>query len=285
MPVPENLKDQVLGRSDKELLGIVDKPADWMPEVVTVAREELMKRNVDVETPRVKAREFQFRKNTKLTKFLESGLILSICLAVLAIIFDLLYSSSLDGHMTGTAHAFRMEILLLGIAQIIWFPVMAVSFLGWVNLANKNVRSLGAEGLAFQPNVAIACFFMPILNLWQPQQMMGELWKASQNPKFWRKIEGPFFLNLWWPLWIFNALAALFAWSQNKAVMHDMQVLPRFGLPIDFMRELQTLYYIYIFMHLIEAGFFYCTLKLISEISQRQILKHEQAEPEPASAD
>jgi hypothetical protein len=75
---------------------------------------------------------------------------------------------------------------LAGIVVIVWF---------W--RAYKNLRSMGraSRGTGW----AIACWIVPILNLFRPYQMMKEL--ARESPRV-RGNEGAAATGLWWMLYV-----------------------------------------------------------------------------------
>lgn len=87
---------------------------------------------------------------------------------------------------------------LINIAQLLLSAGIGIGFLTWINQANKNVRSLGAENLRFTPDWAVGWWFVPVLFLVRPLQIMTEIWKASHNPQSWESERSDSRIGWWW---------------------------------------------------------------------------------------
>ncbi len=74
------------------------------------------------------------------------------------------------------------QALIGGLYLLVWL-VIAVVFLRWTYLSNRNVRALGADGLEFTPGWAVGWYLIPIANLWKPHQALKEIFRAS-HPDF-----------------------------------------------------------------------------------------------------
>lgn len=59
--------------------------------------------------------------------------------------------------------------------------VTAVLVLRWFYRANKNLHARSVPGLDFTPGWAVGWFFVPVINLWKPYQVMRELFWASSD--------------------------------------------------------------------------------------------------------
>ena len=98
-----------------------------------------------------------------------------------------------------------IRIILMGVAL-----VTAVFFLTWIYRAHKNLKALGAADLSYSPGWAVGGFFVPILNIVRPYQVISEIWKASahrarrsRGPS-WIYESTPIFVTAWWGLWLFS---------------------------------------------------------------------------------
>jgi hypothetical protein len=98
-----------------------------------------------------------------------------------------------------------IRIVLMGVALL-----SALFFLIWIYRAHKNLRALGATDLSYSPAWAVGGFFVPILNIVRPYQVMSEIWKASayrarrsRGPS-WIYESTPIFVTAWWGLWLFS---------------------------------------------------------------------------------
>jgi len=95
----------------------------------------------------------------------------------------------------------------IGIVQLVLYLAQAIVILGWIRLANKNARALGARDMEFTPGWAIGWYFIPIANLWKPYQAMLEIWRASSGSPDWKSAGTSGTLQGWWAAWLVaNAL-------------------------------------------------------------------------------
>lgn len=101
----------------------------------------------------------------------------------------------------------------LAIAVVALLGALAFTFSLFTHRASRNLLPLKAEGQRFSPEWAVACFFIPVINLWRPFQVYVELFRASgpyrlgENPEAWKRSPpsaGP--VLLWW-MSILGALA------------------------------------------------------------------------------
>jgi hypothetical protein len=105
----------------------------------------------------------------------------------------------------------------MGIIQTVSRLVGAFVFLSWFHAAHKNLGSSGLERLTYSPASAIYGFFIPILSLFRPYQVMAEVSRGStylsgeSGAATWRSApEGPV-VGLWWGLYLAAQIAGLFA--------------------------------------------------------------------------
>jgi hypothetical protein len=82
----------------------------------------------------------------------------------------------------------------------------------WMYQAHRNLRALGHTQLDSKPIWVIVCWFVPIMNLFCPYQVMREIWMRSAppgtpaNPRTSATL-----LNCWWGAWI--AAIGLASWG------------------------------------------------------------------------
>jgi hypothetical protein len=82
--------------------------------------------------------------------------------------------------------------------------VGGVAFFAWLHRAESNLPALGAE--PGSPTMAVAYFFIPILNLWMPFSVVSKLWLTSDpapgadRPKAAGAAgaQTPHFVLAWW---------------------------------------------------------------------------------------
>jgi hypothetical protein len=107
---------------------------------------------------------------------------------------------------------------MLGLLQLGWQLVTIVTFLMWFHRVHRNLPSLGARYLKYSPGWAVGSFFVPILNLFRPYQIMVEVWENSQ-------LESPSSsspVGWWWAFWIAMNIVGQFSF-RIMALAEDLQ--------------------------------------------------------------
>ena len=89
------------------------------------------------------------------------------------------------------------------------FLISGILSLVFIYQANRNARRLGAD-LDTSAAWAVGSFFVPFVNLWVPYQALKEIWQASEDPKNWRRMDGPGILPIWFSLHVISAIASWF---------------------------------------------------------------------------
>jgi len=86
----------------------------------------------------------------------------------------------------------------------------SIAFLMWIHRVHRNLPSLGATDLRFTPGWAVGWFFVPIMNLFRPCQVMREVWRESDSaalaPDPWSGNPSPptgsSLVGWWWALYL-----------------------------------------------------------------------------------
>ena len=83
-----------------------------------------------------------------------------------------------------------------------------VGFCVWIHRVYRNLPALGAAQLRFSPRWAVGGWFVPVLNLWRPYQVMREIWQ--------RTLAQPTgLLRWWWAAWLVSNLVSDVALRSN----------------------------------------------------------------------
>ena len=116
---------------------------------------------------------------------------------------------------------------LVGLAQVAAMILAAFFFIRWFHLAHSNLSCLADEPSSYASRWAIWGFFVPILNLIRPQQLMREIWTITsgrwqQQPSRVVGLTRPSDqVNLWWGLFLVTNLIAnavgRVSWSATTA--------------------------------------------------------------------
>lgn len=134
---------------------------------------------------------------------------LSILIAVN--VFDII-NSALDlavfgryfGLSVESAHGLQSTArnTVIGLSWLaIAFPGSVITVSVWVYRAYRNMPALGYVRPATSPAMAVAWFFIPIANLWQPLRVMREIAGATLQ----RNVDG--LVGVWWACWLAGAVA------------------------------------------------------------------------------
>jgi hypothetical protein len=139
-----------------------------------------------------------------LTTLLQRLLWLSVIIACIALVDDVVEFAQVQfGQLSPDQVANNDPIqVIVGLLQSGLGIVTGIAFLKWIYRAYKNIKGFGAEGLRFSPGWAVGYYFIPILSLIRPVQVMGEIWRASDGPTNWRQKPGSWLIAGWWTLFL-----------------------------------------------------------------------------------
>jgi hypothetical protein len=141
---------------------------------------------------------------TRLTQFLQRLLWISVAIACIALIDDVVEFVQVQvGQLSPDQVAANDPIQgIIGLLQSGLGIVTGITFLKWIYRAYKNIQGFGAEGLRFSPRWAVGYYFIPILSLIRPVQVMSEIWRASDDPRDWPRRPGSWLIVSWWTLFL-----------------------------------------------------------------------------------
>ena len=103
---------------------------------------------------------------------------------------------------------------IVGFVEIGLVILTGVLFIAWFHRAYRNLESLGAER-RHGSGWAIGYWFIPILNLFRPVQMAGELWRGSEPRLGERRPSSPAVVWAWWVLSLVALGFSRIAYSQT----------------------------------------------------------------------
>lgn len=123
--------------------------------------------------------------------------------------YDLLQTAANGGEISleyANSNDTRQQII--GITQVIVNIISAVTFIQWFRRAYYNLH-LKVDFLAHSESWAAASWFVPVISLFRPYQIMKELFHQTKLLLMKKEIitheELPTFsLGIWWTLWIIN---------------------------------------------------------------------------------
>lgn len=129
--------------------------------------------------------------------------------------YDLLQTVASGGEIsteTATANDTREQII--GIVYLIVFVISGVTFIQWFRRAYYNLH-LRVTNLSQTEGWAAGSWFVPIISLYRPYQIMKELYHETKelvikNEPSLSKSFTSGYLDLWWTLWIVSSIMGQF---------------------------------------------------------------------------
>jgi len=97
----------------------------------------------------------------------------------------------------------------LSAGQLIITLISAVLFLMWLYRVRGNLPALGIDQTRWTPEWAIAWWFVPVMNVFRPFQIMRETWKATDpeaTGEDWRYHPGSSLVCWWWAAFLASNL-------------------------------------------------------------------------------
>ncbi|MBK9448721.1 MAG: DUF4328 domain-containing protein [Bacteroidetes bacterium] len=97
---------------------------------------------------------------------------------------------------------------ILGIVTFLMLIASAVTYIQWFRRAYYNLHLMDGN-LRFSEGWASGAWFVPIISLFRPFQIMSELFQVSKailsrNLPQWQAREHSTLLGIWWALWVIN---------------------------------------------------------------------------------
>ena len=124
--------------------------------------------------------------------------------------FDYSYGEPDDAYFLVTSPTDVAETVL-GLAHLLAYVVSVVFWCMWVHRTYRNLPALGAARLRWTPGWAVGFWFIPVVNLFRPYQVMSETWRASDPPygapTDWQALSAPALLAWWWAMHLLYMLA------------------------------------------------------------------------------
>ncbi len=103
------------------------------------------------------------------------------------------------------------RLAITGLLYLLVFVVLVVVFLMWLHRIRKNESYLDITGTRFSTGWSIWVWFIPIMNLFRPYQIVKEAWQASApdaSADEWRQSAVSPLLGWWWALWLIGSYVA-----------------------------------------------------------------------------
>ena len=180
--------------------------------------------------------------------------------------YDLLQTAANGGEIStefATSNDNREQAI--GIIQIIVFAVSALTFIQWFRRAYFNLH-LRVNRLSHSEGWAAGCWFVPIVNLFRPYQIMKELFQAThlflkKNEAHTREHLSMPSLGLWWIFWIIN-------WFVGRFVF-------KYSMKAETIEELTRSTIAQLISNAIGIVLAIITINIITEYSKLELVMHK----------
>lgn len=177
----------------------------------------------------------RFVSSHLIAKAVNIFLIITIIFGVIAIISSYLEINLLT-RIEESAYYSEDEIqfndyreAIIGLFQIIIIFITGILFIIWFYRSHCNLKALGNRYLKYGSGWAIGGFFVPILNLFRPYQVMKEIWmKSNPNVNFdvlpgskWKESNSSTLVGWWWFLFILGNILGYLPisyWAQEESI-------------------------------------------------------------------
>lgn len=132
---------------------------------------------------------------------------------VFGTLLELLLAAFVSGSAGIDAEPLSFAAAVYTVLALILLPTLLMtSFVLclWWHRMVKNLSALGAHDLDYTPKRAVWSFFIPFVNLVQPQDVGQEIWKASDptlidnTPLSRKSVERSQVIGAWWVLFVFG---------------------------------------------------------------------------------
>jgi hypothetical protein len=149
---------------------------------------------------------------------------------------------------------------------LIIYVICIVVYLMWLYRARSNLPALGAADVRWSPRWSIAWWFIPIMSLFRPYQVVKETWQASDPAALptWRRDSPPPLFPWWWTLFLIDNIGS----NVTDRMSRGLDRTPSFDAAITFT-------YIDVAVLIAGIGAALCAIRIVRDITQRQIQRYQ----------
>jgi hypothetical protein len=127
-----------------------------------------------------------------------------------------------DNFDSQTGNISDMLQAVLSLAYLVIFILCIVFFIKWFRRAYYNLHQLRWHNARYTEGWAAGSWFIPIISLWWPYQIMMDIWKGTQNALKERlgEPQSAAIVGWWWTFYlissIFGNISAKFGWNAEE---------------------------------------------------------------------
>ena len=136
----------------------------------------------------------------------------TIALLIVTCIIHFVYGTVTLAYTFGYFSLYEFGDVMSGLG--FWAPIpTGVAFFTWIYRAAQNLPTLGVPDRRFSPGWAIGYWFIPIISLFRPYQVMGEISRGSSPAISRSSTDGRVtaLLPWWWACWLASTVGGVVA--------------------------------------------------------------------------
>jgi hypothetical protein len=178
--------------------------------------------------------------------------------------YDLL-QSVLNGEelLTETADENDLREQIIAIIYLIVFVISGVTFIQWFRRAYFNLHQK-TDCLTYSEGWAAGSWFVPIVSLYRPYQIMKDLYKETEELLSEKQIDvtnyTTKYLGIWWTLWVINSFVG--------------QIVSRYSIKAVTIDELTTSTLASMGSNILGIPLAFITIKVIIDYTELEVLLH-----------
>jgi hypothetical protein len=164
----------------------------------------------------------------------------------------------------------RNVAMVLSVPTILITLAALVALLMWTHRAYRNLPALDAQQLRYSPGWAVGYFFIPILHLFRPYQVMREIWRESDPARLPTSGESPgiraassALVGWWWAMWIALLIVAQISYFLEH--VSTVEQIERWWITV----------WMSFFLNLLLIGEMILTILMVRRIDRNQTRRHE----------
>ena len=107
------------------------------------------------------------------------------------------------------------------------FAVTAALFIAWLFHLTKVIQEFSPNSLRHGPGWAIGGWFVPILNLVRPKQMVDDVWSGSSTD--WTQQGPALYVHLWWAVFLISGVVDRISAAYATDTLSQIESADRFA--------------------------------------------------------
>lgn len=164
--------------------------------------------------------------------------IAAVILVGLQVALDLLTAAGCVATLTLPDGVAWLSLIASGVASVLsglLYVAAVVVFMCWIYRATANLDALGSPNLRLNPSSAVWAFFIPIVNMVRPHQVMALIWTDSQpatvNENGYALPRRTTLVTAWWSLvWVSMVLSRVLRFVDEPTTIAAVRSLAGWAL-------------------------------------------------------